>query len=131
MPIGIGNEKLPGSVGSHSPIVICNAKFLKMPFPRIQIVHSKRVMISPVMREHRFAPISDDMQFLNGAESKPSTWKSEGRTWERFKIEHRAVEHATGLDIFHVDGHVVQLVYLHVTAIRPNRCFSQRHASNR
>lgn len=107
MPIGIGNEKLPGSVGPHFPIVICNAKFLKMAFPRIQIVHSKRVMISPIMREHRFAPISDDMQLLNGTESKPSAGKSEGRTRERFKLQHRSVELATGLNILHMDGHVV------------------------
>ena len=71
-------------------------------------------MVAPVVREHGFGAVADDMEFLVRAEPEPRSRKRELRTRNCLEPQHAPVKLATLLDITDVNRDVVQFLNLHL-----------------
>lgn len=118
MAVRVAHENLPSAVRPHFALTKSGLHLLEMRFPFVEVIHAERVMVAAIVGMHCLGAVTDDVQFLARAESKPRP--GEGESWTRhgFKSQHDFIELTTGLDILHVNGYMIEFPYLHAPGIK-------------
>lgn len=111
--VGVAKEYLPCAVRTFLSWQVLRAGLPKMLLPGIQIIDLQREVVAPIVRMDRFAPFTNDVQFLALAQTKPCSRETEGRAGDGLEVQNVPVKGSTGSDVLHMDRHVVELMDLH------------------
>ncbi len=120
------DEDLPSTIGSRFLGQELRLFREQMRFPSVDLIDHQCKVSSTIVRVHRVRPFADNVQFLPCAESHPSTRKIKSRSRKRFELQHPAVKLNRSLDVFNMDGNVVQLGNLHALKLS-RRCSPRDH----
>lgn len=85
----------------------------QMRFPRVQVTHTQRKMVPAIVRMHRFGPVTNDVQFLDRSQSKPSSGKGERWARQWIKSQNSFVKMATRFHIPDVDRNMIEFLHFH------------------
>src|SRR5436309_1140556 len=97
--VGIAQEDLPRAIRALFFGSKTSARCFQVVCPLIYVIHLQGEMVSAIAGKHRVSAISDEVQFLARAESKPGAGKIERWAEEGFQLQHGLIEAAA---FFHI-----------------------------
>src|SRR5947208_4928454 len=88
-------------------------KSIEVMLPFVEVIDAQREMIATVMGEDFLLPLTDDMQFLDRAQTEPGARECKSRAGQGIEPKNVPVKLTARFDILDVDRHMIQLQRFH------------------